>query len=247
MTGLFDNTKPVTLFSATHLGFLALSALFCGVMIFVGRRLDAQKRRTLLLVLWAMFTVIELGKYVYFVLYPDEFDIRTGLPFHLCSVSLFTYPLAVFTQNETFRNFIYAVNLPGAFFALVTPDIGNSTAFSFYFLHLMIAHTFIVLIPLYLVLTGMFRPEIRQLPSVALMLGLLMLPVAAVNRLLESNYFFINGPVRGTLTQTFADWLGTEYYLLPMFAALLAVWGVLYLPFDLTALSYRNKEMTETN
>ncbi|MBQ5545489.1 MAG: hypothetical protein IIU00_07390, partial [Clostridia bacterium] len=60
---------------------------------------------------------------------------------------------------------------------------------------------------------------------------------AAVNRLLGSNYFFINGPVRGTLTQTFADWLGEGYYLIPMLAALLAVWGVLYLPFDIAALS----------
>lgn len=247
LTDLFNNTKPVTLFSATHLCFLALSALFCSVMILFGRRLNDKKRHTLLVILWAVFTVIELGKYVYFVLYPDEFDIRTGLPLHLCSVSLFTYPLAVFTKNETFRNFIYAVNLPGAFFALVTPDIGNSTAFSFYFLHLMVAHTFIVLIPLYMVLTGMFRPDMRRLPSVALMLGLLMLPVTAVNRLLDSNYFFINGPVRGTLTQTFADWLGEEYYLLPMFAALLAVWGVLYLPFDLAALSHHHKERIPSN
>ena len=247
MAELFDNTRPVTLFSATHLCFLALSAVFCAGMIVLGRRLDDRKRRRLLIVLWAAFTVIELGKYVYFALYPAEFDIRTGLPLHLCSVSLFTYPLAVFTENRTFRNFIYAVNLPGAFFALITPDIGNSTAFSFYFLHLVIAHTFIVLIPLYMVCCGMFRPDTRRLPSVVLMLILLLLPVAAVNRLLGSNYFFINGPVRGTLTQTFADWLGEEFYLIPMLAALLAAWGILYLPFDIAALSRHHKERNATH
>ena len=100
-------------------------------------------------------------------------------------------------------------------------------------MHLMVAHTFIVLIPLYMVFCGIFRPNSRCLPHVALMFALTMLPALLLNRLLGSNYYFINGPVRGTLTQTFADWLGEGLYLLPMLAALLAAWGFLYLPFDI--------------
>ena len=228
---IFSTTTPVGLFSPEHLCFLAGAAFFCAAVIFTGGRLEQKGRKRLLLTLWAAFTAIELGRYVYFAFHPDAFNIRTGLPFHLCSVSLFTYPLAVFTQKPVFRNFIYAVNMPGALFALITPDIGNATALSFYFLHLMAAHTLIVLIPLYMVSCGFFRPDYRWLPCVTLMLLVTMTPALLLNRLLGSNYFFINGPVKGTLTEQLAGWVGEDAYLLPMAALLAAVWAILYAPF----------------
>ena len=231
MTAIFSSTQPVGLFSPEHLCFLAAAAFFCAAVIFIGGRLGQKGRQRLLITHWAAFTVIELCKYIYFALNPDEFNIKTGLPFHLCSVSLFTYPLAVFTGNRIFRNFIYAVNMPGALFALITPDIGNWTALSFYFLHLITAHTFIVLIPLYMVCCGFFRPDYRMLPGVTLMLLVTMIPALLLNRFIGSNYYFINGPVNGTLTGQFAEWVGEEAYLLPMLGLLTAVWALLYAPF----------------
>ena len=219
------------LFSPEHLILLAASAFFCAAMIFTGGKLGQKGRQRLLIALWAAFTIIELCKYVNFAIHPDEFNIKTGLPFHLCSISLFTYPLAVFTKNKIFRNFIFAVNMPGAIFALITPDIGNSPALSFYFMHLMIAHTFIVLIPLYMVSCGFFSPDYRMLPGVTLMLLITMIPALMLNRFFESNYYFINGPVKGTLTGQLAEWVGEDAYILPMVGLLAAVWTLLYAPF----------------
>lgn len=231
MTAIFSRTQPVGLFSPAHLILWAAAAFVCASFIFIGGRLNHKGRKRLLIILWASFTAIELCKYIYFFLNPDEFNIKTGLPFHLCSVSLFTYPLAVFTENRVFKNFIYAVNMPGALFALITPDIGNSPAVSFYFMHLMIAHTFIVLIPLYMVCCGFFRPDIRLLPGVALMLLVTMIPALLLNKFIGSNYYFINGPVKGTLTGQLAEWTGDDAYLLPMTALLFGVWALLYAPF----------------
>ena len=222
------------LFSAEHLTLLSAAALFSAVVIFAGGKLGQKGKRNLLIALWAVFTAIELSRYIHFALNPDEFNIRTGLPFHLCSISVFTYPLAVFSDNRIFRNFIYAVNMPGALFALITPDIGNSPLLSFYFMHLMVAHTFIVLIPLYMVFCGFFRPDFRVLPGVTLMLLVTMIPALLLNRLIGSNYYFINGPVSGTLTGQFADWLGNDAYLLPMVGLLVLVWIILYAPFALS-------------
>ena len=243
---IFSSTQPVGLFSPEHLCFLAAAALFWAIVIFIGGRLDKNGRQRLLIILWAAFTVIEMGKYLHFALHPEEFNIKTGLPFHLCSISLFTYPLAVFTRNKIFRNFIYAVNMPGAVFALITPDIGHSTALSFYFLHLMIAHAFIAVIPLYMVCCGFFRPDYKVLPGVALMLIITMLPALLLNRLLGSNYYFVNGPVRGTLTGQFAEWFGESAYLLPMLALLAAVWAMLYAPFAVRD-HMIHKEVPNTN
>ena len=239
---MFSSTQPVGLFSPEHLCFLAGAALFGAVVIFIGGRLGAKGRQRLLVALWATFTAIELCKYVNFAIHPEAFNIKTGLPFQLCSISLFTYPLAVFTNNKVFRNFIYAVNMPGALFALITPDIGNSPALSFYFLHLIIAHTFIVLIPLYMVCCGFFRPDYRLLPGVTLMLLVTMIPALLLNRFIGSNYYFINGPVDGTLTGQLAQWTGDDAYLLPMLALLLAVWALLYAPFAAADLINKRRE-----
>ena len=215
-------------------------------MIFAGGKLGQKGRKRLLVILWAAFTAIELCKYINFAIHPEEFNIKTGLPFHLCSVSLFTYPLAVFTKNKIFQNFIYAVNMPGALFALITPDVGSSPALSFYVLHLFIAHTFIVLIPLYMVCCGFFRPDYRVLPGVTLMLLATMLPALVLNKLIDSNYYFINGPVKGTLTGQLAEWTGNDAYILPMAGLLLAVWALLYAPFAAADLIKR-KEKTKPN
>jgi conserved hypothetical integral membrane protein TIGR02206 len=242
VTAIFNTTKPVGLFSPEHLIILAGAAFFCAVMIGIGGRLGEKGKKHLLITLWAVFTVIELCKYIHFALYPDQFNVKTGLPFHLCSISLFTYPLAVFTQNRIFRNFIYAVNMPGALFALITPDIGNSSMLSFYFMHLIIAHTFIVLIPLYMVCCGFFRPDYRLLPGVTLMFLATMIPALLLNRFTGSNYYFINGPVDGTLTGQFAQWTGDDAYLLPMLGLLIAVWALLYAPYAAADLIRKRRE-----
>jgi conserved hypothetical integral membrane protein TIGR02206 len=236
----------VGLFSPVHLCFLAASLLFCALCIFIGGRLEQKGRRRLLVILWAAFTFIELCKYIHYALHPETFNIKTGLPFHLCSVSLFTYPLAVFSNHKIFRNFIYAVNMPGAIFALITPDVGSSPVLSFYVLHLFIAHTFIVLIPLYMVCCGFFRPDYRVLPGVTLMLLATMLPALVLNKLIDSNYYFINGPVKGTLTGQLAEWTGDDAYILPMAGLLLAVWAMLYAPFAAADL-IKGKEKTKPN
>ena len=110
-------------------------------------------------------------------------------------------------------------------------------------MHLIIAHTFIVLVPLYMVSCGFFRPDFRVLPGVALMFLVTMIPALLLNRFIGSNYYFVNGPVNGTLTGQFAEWVGESAYLLPMVILLAAVWALLYAPFAASDL-IRKKEET---
>lgn len=241
------NSQPVEVFSIGHIIFLALSAAFCILLILIGRRLSNCGKRNLLIALWLLFTIIELIRYAVFIISPNTFDIKTCLPFHLCSISIFTYPLAIFLDNATLRNFIYAVNMPGALFALITPDIGNATLFSFYFVQTMTAHTFIVLIPLYMLACGFFRPNFKKLPSVAIMLLITMIPAVILNNFIDSNYYFINGPVKGTLTEDFANIVGEKFYLVPMILTVFATWALLYAPFIISDLHKACKEGNQKN
>lgn len=241
------NSHPVEVFSIEHMIFLAISVMFCTLIIIIGRKLSDRGKQRLLICLWFLFTIIELIRYVRFAMNPDTFDIKTCLPFHLCSISIFTYPLAIFIDNSTLRNFIYAVNMPGALFALITPDIGDATLFSFYFVQTMIAHTFIVLIPLYMVICKFFRPNFKKIPSVTIMLLITMIPAVTLNHFIGSNYYFINGPVKGTFTETLANIAGEKFYLFPMILTLFAVWILLYSPFIFSDLYKVHKEGKHKN
>lgn len=241
------NSHPVKVFSIEHMTFLAISSAFCSLVIIISRRLSKRGKRKLLICLWLLFTVTELIRYVRFAMVPDTFDAKTCLPFHLCSISIFIYPLAIFIDNDTLRNFIYAVNMPGALFALITPDIGDATLFSFYFIQTMVSHTFIVLIPLYMVICKFFRPNFKKLLSVAIMLLITMIPAVVLNHFIGSNYYFINGPVKGTFTETLANIAGEKFYLLPMIFTVFAVWTLLYSPFIFSDLYNSRKEGNHKN
>ena len=52
-----------------------------------------------------------------------------------------------------------------------------------------------------------------------------MIPALLLNRFIGSNYYFVNGPVSGTLTGQLAEWVGEDAYLLPM-VGMLAVNGL---------------------
>lgn len=240
--GMVIKDYPVSVFSLGHIAFLTVSILFIILILLIGRKLGSRGRRNLLICLWISFTVIEMSRYIRYFTVPGYFDVKTSLPFHLCSISIFTYPLAIFIDNATLRNFIYAVNMPGAFFALITPDIGDESLFSFYFIHMMAAHTFIVLIPLYMVVCGSFRPNFKKLPSVTVMLLITMIPAVLLNHFLGSNYYFINGPVSGTFTETLANTVGEKFYLIPMILMVFAMWLLLYSPFIISDMYKTCKE-----
>lgn len=238
---------PVSVFSAGHIAFLAIGIVFGVTCIFIGRRLSEKGKNIMLICLLAAYLVLEAAKFIRYFTVPGYFNIKTSLPFHLCSIAVFIYPLAVFCKNLTIRNFIYGISMPGAFFALVTPDIKGSGLFSFYFIHAMYAHTFIFFIPIFMVACGFFRPDYKRIPKLFVMLLICMIPALISNYFIGSNYFFINGVVEGTFTETLANIVGEQFYVLPMVALVFLIWALLFSPFMISDKLKSRKEAELTN
>ncbi|MBO6052731.1 MAG: hypothetical protein J6Q17_03250 [Clostridia bacterium] len=76
-----------SLWSPTHLGWLAASVVFLAVLLPLYRRSGETNRRRTLLALTALLWADELAKHA-FLLYLGEEDVDY-LPLHLCSVGLF--------------------------------------------------------------------------------------------------------------------------------------------------------------
>lgn len=125
--------------------------------------------------------------------------ILTMLPLQLCNIAVFLVPMAILSGKQLLLDFIFYICAPGAFIALLVPSndyIGipySLMTISFFIFHYMIA-----IIPLLLIVWGMYKP----IPSInkTIKLSITIFLLAGVMHLLniilgtifhvEANYFF---------------------------------------------------------
>ncbi len=96
-----------------------------------------------------------------------HFGVLTELPLQLCGTMYLIIPLMVLSRNRTLMEFVYACGMPGAFFAMLTPDTQGYYFISWGFLIFIVIHSLIVYVPLFMLITGEFRPRICNLYKVA--------------------------------------------------------------------------------
>ena len=212
-------------FSAAHLSLLPVFALLLVGAFLLCRKRPGPGRALSRAAVW-LGLLTELGRGA-LLLALGLYD-RGRLPLHLCTLSVYLYFLHMLRPGPTLGQFIYAFSLPGAAFALVFPDWADYPLWHFVSLSSFLLHFFLLLYPVTALALGDIRPDIRRLPrSIALMLAM-ALPVWALDRLLDTNYMFLNWPPAGTPLELFAP-LGRSGYLLGFIPLALAVWLLLYL------------------
>lgn len=226
------NYHAYPLFGAQHLAELGVSALFLLGFCLLYRGSAPPVRRRLLVLVTALLLADELLKYAV--------TLATGqwswayLPLHLCSINLFVCLYHTLTGRRWCKEVLYALCIPGAAAALLLPTWRAAPVWNIMHLHSQSVHTLLILYPLLLLLDG-FRPDPRRIPQVLAFLGVTALPISALNRILGTNFYFLNGAEGNVLTALFAQLLGSNFYVLgfvPVIAVLLAL---MYLPWWLAA------------
>jgi hypothetical integral membrane protein (TIGR02206 family) len=146
------------------------------------------------------------------------------LPLHLCSSACILIPIGLVTRNKWLLNYAYGLCLPGALAALIFPGevYGRLSAYSVHFFLYMFSHVLIIITCLAPIAFGYFRPQWRYyLSSVGI--GAALMGIAyPVNKLLGSNYFFVNWPEKGTILESFANVAGRSMYI-PVLVAVAAI------------------------
>jgi hypothetical integral membrane protein (TIGR02206 family) len=163
-----------------------------------------------------------------------HYDVQEALPLHLCNISLFIEFFAVFLKkSQLLKEFAYALSLPSALAALITPG-WYYPFFSFLYIEMVLTHMLLVLIPVLIVWGDGFRPDYRRLPKVSLLFAVLIAMAVSANLLLGSNYMFLAYVPRDTTLVIFETWFGNPGYELPEFILLLIIWAILYMPWKLS-------------
>lgn len=216
-------------FSLTHIVWLCAALLLIFVTLMIYRRRPQKSRDIIKKVLVIFMVTAEISVWLWLIII-GHYDIIESLPLHLCTISLFVEFFAVFLKKSTLlKEFAYALSMPSAFAALITPG-WYYPFFTFQYLEMALTHALLVLIPILIVWGDGFRPDYRRLPKVCLLFVVFIAMAVTANLLIGSNYMFLAYVPRDTTLVIFETWFGNPGYELPELILLLIIWTILYLP-----------------
>lgn len=152
------------------------------------------------------------------------------LPLHLCGLSIFLVAWHSLRGGTLAGEILYALTLPGAAMALVCPDWVRLPTWNCLSLTGFAIHWLLVAYPLLLLTDPRFRPEVRRLPRVLVVLLVTVGLVYGVDRHFRVNYFYLLEPPPGSPLVWFVKLWGKPGYLWGYLPLLAAVWLCLYLP-----------------
>lgn len=213
--------------SPLHLAWLvfALCLFYVGGRRF--RQLSQIKQRRYLRILAMLLLLDEAFKHICALLggnWEPAF-----LPLHLCSINIFLCALYAWKPNKLTGELLYCECLPGAIAALLFPTWTKLPFLNFMHLHSFTVHILLALFPVLLLCGGM-RPNFRRLPKCAGVLLLYCIPIFFLNKILDTNFVFLNGAGKGNPLSLLESLLGNPGYLLGIPILLAVLWTLLYIP-----------------
>ena len=218
-------------FSLEHIAaFLFSVAIIVGAMIFY-RRFDDEKRQKFLNVTAILLIADEIWKHAG-TLATGQWE-PAFLPLHLCSINIFICVWYTLKKNDVLAEMLYALCAPGALIALLMPTWNDLPYWNFMSLHSSSVHILLAMYPM-LLIAGGFKPSVKRLPKVSLILLCEAVPIFFINKILDTNFFFLNGTENNPLLELLAGIFGEKLYFIGILPILAVVWAAMYLPWYFT-------------
>ncbi len=230
LKALFGNSyKSVELFGIEHIIELLIAVVVYVILSKVYVKGNTKKKRKILIILTVILWIDEIFKYA-FTLATDQW-MWNYLPLHLCSINIFLCTAHTFTGSDKLKDYLYCLCIPGAVLALLLSPWFAAPVFNAMHLHSYSMHVMLIYYAL-LVLTDGYRPNLKRIPYNGIYTLLIMVPVYFINKLLNTNFFFINNPDENIVTQILYGFFGNFY---PISFAGLAIilWILMYLPWTI--------------
>ena len=218
---------------SVHVGWLLAMTVAGALLIRRYRKLDDASRARWLKVLAVIILCQEMVKNLLFTL-SGEISFE-HLPFHLCGISMFICTVYAFTARAMPGQMLYALVIPGALAALIFLDWTAYPALHFSSIHSFIIHGNLVLFGLLPICAGAVRPDWRMLPRILAFALVLCVPIYPLNKVLDTNFFFLNTPSPGSPLMPLAALLGNPGYIGGVIVLLILLWVLMYTPWSVYA------------
>lgn len=214
------------LFGPSHWVLIAAMPLLVGLLAWIsrGNRLRATR---IAAAVGAFLLCGEATWYVYLhAIKGDTFPY--GMPCQLCAFSAIAAGIAGITRRQWPFEFAYYLGTAGAAMAMLTPEPRGPVA-SYPIVYFFISHGLIVGIPLFLVLTGLMRPQPGSLRRAVLFFLAAGAVAGTFDWATGANYMYLcQKPGAGSLFDVLGPW---PVYLLSALAIAGLFFTLLWLPF----------------
>lgn len=214
-------------FGTLHLLWLTAFIILFIVMIIFFRKMKPSEQRKCLVSIAILLVASEIVKFV-ILLIGNRFE-WDYLPLHLCSMNIFIILSHALKPTKFKAEFLYALCLPGATAALLFPGWPSLPFLNFIHIHSFVFHALLLIYPILLIVAG-FKPDYKQLSKCLLFLLVVSPILYGLNKILDTNFMFLNNPGTGNPLALFEKWLGNPGYIAGFFVLLAIVWSVLYVP-----------------
>jgi hypothetical integral membrane protein (TIGR02206 family) len=230
---LEDSRPPgsgFTLFGPVHLAFLAVLTVGIVAMCMAYKRLDEKRRVRMMkataLVVVALEAVKQAAVFIQLPAYP-----LGQLPLHLCGLSIFVEAVHAFWPNKTTGEILYSLGIPGAVAALLFCNWTMYPIWNYNCLQSFVIHGLHIAFPAMLIFGGDLRPRFKNLWRPALFLLIVVPPIYFINKVIDTNFFFVNAGSVGSPLEILIDLMGNPGFLIGFAGLLFVVWILMYLPF----------------
>lgn len=202
------------LFGTTHILWLCAFVALCAISLIIYKRLNAKHRNIMRIVLASIVFFLETVKNCVAAA-AGNFNVG-HLPFHLCGISFILISFSIFKRNKTVEVFLYYIGIPGAMFALLTPDWTRLPCNNFFHMHSFIIHMFLVLYPFVLVASGEVKPDLKSIPKCILLLVGFAIPALILNIMFDQNFMFLMNNAGVGFLKMFEDIFGAHQWVFPI-------------------------------
>ncbi|QBO36215.1 TIGR02206 family membrane protein [Periweissella cryptocerci] len=221
-------------FSVTHISVVIVALMWIWYFAKQYRAADTYKKIIYRRRLALTIVVLEVAKEGYLAL-TGQFQPEL-LPFHLCGMSIFICAIDAFWArdkiNQTTRQILYCLTLPGAAMAILFPDWAEYPIMNVFAWQSFIIHTLLIAYAFILLKSGELVPDFRQLWRPVGFLAAVVPFVLFINAKLGTNFYFLNTSAPGSPLEILQTTFG-NYYVLSMILMVALAWFFMYIPWEI--------------
>ncbi len=206
--------------------------------VFVYRNMNPERRKRFLRIAATCMILSEVARQLIYGLqgaYKLEY-----MPLHLCAVTEFACFYYAFRRDAISREFMYWIGLPGSLAALLFPDWLQIPLWNFQSIHSFGIHGAMTIFAVLLLAGGESRPRIKGAVWTLGIMSVIALPLFFLNKIWNTNFFFLNYPSPGSPLTILQDIAGNPGYIALLVVLVLVIWIFMYLPWGI---SYRLKKV----
>ncbi len=194
-------TAPI--FGTKHLIGILYIIVLVVVLLFMNKEKNYKANKSMMLKLSIALILLELIKLTVMTIRDSSFPMN-HLPFHLCSLPLYLYPILYFAKEDSkLERFIkpaaYASVIAATLAAIILPTniIGSNNHWipfddNFFPLLSFTYHGIMLFAPIYMISRGYYKISIKDIPKALGVTLILMFVAMIANQLLDRDFMLLN-------------------------------------------------------